>query len=89
MDGLPGSNGIVRAQNGTVYVANSKSGTIHVLEEQNDHSLVLVDTIALGAFAGILRCSVLFLKPVFGHRRSSLGQPLHRYKRGNMGSGNP
>jgi arylesterase/paraoxonase len=63
MDGLPGSNGIARAQNGTVYVANSKSGAIHVLEEQNDHSLVLVDTIALGAFAGILRCNVLFLNP--------------------------
>ncbi|KAF8492341.1 serum paraoxonase/arylesterase [Russula emetica] len=47
MDGLPGSNGIARAQNGTVYVANSKAGQIHVLEEQNDHSLVLVDDIAL------------------------------------------
>jgi len=44
---LPGSNGIVRAQNGTVYVANSKFGQIHVLEEQNDHSLVLTDIIAL------------------------------------------
>jgi len=54
MDGLPGSNGIARAQNGTVYVANSKFGQIHVLEEQNDHSLVLTDIIALGAFAGIL-----------------------------------
>lgn len=58
MDGLPGSNGIARAQNGTVYVASSKCGRIHVLEEQNDHSLVLVDTIASGAFEGILRCSV-------------------------------
>ena len=54
VDGLPGSNGIARAQNGTVYVANSKSGQIHVLEEQNDHSLVVVDAIAVGAFAGIL-----------------------------------
>jgi arylesterase/paraoxonase len=61
MDGLPGSNGIARAQNGTVYVANSKSGQIHVLEEQNDHSFVLVDKIAFGAFARILRCSGLFL----------------------------
>jgi sugar lactone lactonase YvrE len=66
MDGLAGSNGIARAQNGTVYVADSNSGQIHVLEEQNDHSLVLVDSIALGAFAGILRCSVLFLNPVLG-----------------------
>jgi arylesterase/paraoxonase len=47
--GLPGSNGIARAQNGTFYVANSKFGQIHVLEEQNDHSLVLSDIIALGA----------------------------------------
>lgn len=49
MAGLPGSNGIARAQNGTVYVANSKFGQIHVLEEQSDHSLVLSDIIALGA----------------------------------------
>jgi hypothetical protein len=49
MDGLPGSNGIARAQNGTIYVANSKFGQIHVLEEQNDHSLVLSDIIVLGA----------------------------------------
>ena len=63
VDGLPGSNGIVRAQNGTVYVANSKFGQLHVLEEQNDHSLVLVDKISLGVFSGILRCVVLFLKP--------------------------
>ena len=55
MDGLHGSNGIVWTQNGTVYVGNSKSGQILVLEEQNDHSLVLVDNIALGAFAGIQR----------------------------------
>jgi arylesterase/paraoxonase len=61
--GLHGSNGIARAQNGTVYVTDFKSGKINVLEEQNDHSLVLVDTIALGAFAGILRFSVLFLNP--------------------------
>jgi len=66
MDGLHGSNGIVRTQNGTVYVGNSKSGQIVVLEEQNDHSLVLVDKIALGAFAGILRWSVLFLNPFLG-----------------------
>ncbi|KAI0000399.1 hypothetical protein BJV77DRAFT_385940 [Russula vinacea] len=45
--GLAGSNGIARAQNGTVYVANSKFGQIHVLEEQNGHSLVLTDIIAL------------------------------------------
>lgn len=51
--GLPGSNGIVRAQNGTVYVANSKFGQIHVLEEQNDHSLVLTDIIALGAYGSL------------------------------------
>jgi len=64
MDGLPGVNGIARAQNGTLYVGSfQRIGQIHVLEEQNDHSLVLVDRIALGAFAGILRRSVLFLNP--------------------------
>lgn len=61
IDGLSASNGIARAQNGTVYVANSRGHQIQVLEEQNDHSLVLVDNIALGTFAGILRCGVLFL----------------------------
>jgi len=40
----------VRAQNGTVYVADAKLGQIHVLEEQNDHSLVLVDAIAMDRF---------------------------------------
>jgi hypothetical protein len=50
VDGLTGSNGIVRAQNGTVYVADAKLGQIHVLEEQNDHSLVLVDAIAMDRF---------------------------------------
>jgi sugar lactone lactonase YvrE len=65
VDGLHGSNGIARAQNGTVYVTDFKSGQINVLEEQNDHSLVLVDTIALGAFGG-MRCSDLFLNPFLG-----------------------
>src|SRR5260370_16781161 len=55
MDGLPGSNGIARAQNGTVYVANSKFGQIHVLDQQNDHSLVLTHIIPFVPFAGILR----------------------------------
>ncbi|KAI0276382.1 serum paraoxonase/arylesterase [Russula aff. rugulosa BPL654] len=50
VDGLSGSNGIVRAQNGTVYVADAKLGGIHVLEEQNDHSLVLVDNIAMDRY---------------------------------------
>lgn len=45
--GLHGSNGIARAQNGTVYVANSKFGQIQVLEEQNEHDLVSTDSIAL------------------------------------------
>jgi hypothetical protein len=49
MAGLPASNGIARAQNGTFYVANTNFGQIHVLEEQSDHSLVLSDIIALGA----------------------------------------
>ena len=66
MGGLHGSNGIARAQNGTVYVGNSKSGQIVVLEEQSDHSLVLVDNIALGAFAGIQRCGIFFLNPFLG-----------------------
>jgi len=47
ISGFPGSNGIARAQNGTVYVGSSKLGEIRVLEEQNDHSLVLVDIISL------------------------------------------
>jgi hypothetical protein len=51
MAGLSGSNGIARAQNGTVYVANF--GQIHVLEEQSDHSLVLSDIIALGAWSNL------------------------------------
>jgi len=45
--GLHGSNGIARTQNGTVYVANSKFDQIQVLEEQNEHNLVLTDTISL------------------------------------------
>jgi arylesterase/paraoxonase len=53
MAGLPGSNGIARAQNGTIYVANSKFGQIRVLEEQNGHSLVLTDIIALGACSNL------------------------------------
>jgi arylesterase/paraoxonase len=48
ISGLQGSNGIARAQNGTVYVGNSKLGQIRVFEEQNDQSLVLTDIIALG-----------------------------------------
>jgi len=48
MGGLRGSNGIVRALNGTVYVASSLSGKINVFEEENDHSLVSGDVIALG-----------------------------------------
>ncbi|KAI9456620.1 hypothetical protein F5148DRAFT_1277113 [Russula earlei] len=47
ISGLHGANGITRAQNGTVYVANAKFGQIHVLEEQNEHYLVSTDTIAL------------------------------------------
>ena len=53
IDGLHGSNGIARALDGTVYVANSKFGEIRALEEQSDHSLVLTDVIALGAYHGI------------------------------------
>ena len=45
---LHGSNGIARAQNGTVYVGNSKLGQIRVFEEQSDQSFVLADIIALG-----------------------------------------
>ncbi|KAI0256143.1 serum paraoxonase/arylesterase [Lactifluus subvellereus] len=47
ISGLHGSNGIARAPNGTVYVANSKFGEIRVLEEQSNYSLVLTDAIAL------------------------------------------
>jgi arylesterase / paraoxonase len=48
ISGLHGNNGIARAQNGTVYVGNSKFGQIRVFEEQNDQSLVLTDIVALG-----------------------------------------
>ncbi|KAI0268669.1 serum paraoxonase/arylesterase [Gloeopeniophorella convolvens] len=44
---LLGSNGIARAQNGTVYLANIKLGQVRILEEQSDHSLVLTDTVTL------------------------------------------
>ncbi len=49
ISGLHGTNGIARAQNGSVYVGSSKAGQIRVYEEQNDQSLVLTDIIALGA----------------------------------------
>jgi len=49
ISGLHGTNGIARAQNGSVYVGSSKAGQIRVYEEQTDQSLVLTDIIALGA----------------------------------------
>jgi len=44
--GMLGNNGIVRSQNGTIYVASAKIGRISTFEEQSDHSLVLTDVIS-------------------------------------------
>ncbi|KAF8629870.1 hypothetical protein AX15_003229 [Amanita polypyramis BW_CC] len=43
--GIQGSNGIAKAENGTIYVANSKGGGVYVLERQSDNSLVLSEYI--------------------------------------------
>ena len=42
------SNGIVAAPNGTIYVANSITGVVEVLERQSDNSLVTTDSIKTG-----------------------------------------
>ncbi|KAF9482221.1 calcium-dependent phosphotriesterase [Pholiota conissans] len=39
------NNGITRAPNGTVYVADSTSGGLSILEPQDDHTLVLTDIV--------------------------------------------
>lgn len=80
--GLHGSNGIARAQNGTVYVGSSKSGQIRVFEEQNDQSLVLTDVIALGTS---MKFCVAWDPMTFFEHRSYRGQSLNRYKRCIMG----
>jgi len=43
------NNGIVRASNGTFYVAHTLSGGLSVLEEQSDNTLVITDYIQSGA----------------------------------------
>lgn len=45
-----GCNGIARAPNGTVYVANSIWGGLSILEEQADKTLVLTDKVATGEY---------------------------------------
>lgn len=47
--GLRGANGIARGNDGLYFVANDRFGEIFVLEMQDDHSLVLTDTIRSGA----------------------------------------
>ncbi|KAJ7579296.1 hypothetical protein C8J56DRAFT_965373 [Mycena floridula] len=45
ISGLPSSNGIAEASNGTIYVASVLGGSLRVLEQQQDHSLVVTDVI--------------------------------------------
>jgi hypothetical protein len=47
--GLRGANGIARGKDGLYFVANDKFGEIFILELQDDHSLVMTDTILTGA----------------------------------------
>jgi hypothetical protein len=47
---MNGNNGIVRAPNGTFYVANCMNGGLYILDEQADHTLVLLDVIPTGMF---------------------------------------
>ena len=42
------NNGITRAPNGTIYVADSTSGGLSILEPQDDHTLVLTDVVPVG-----------------------------------------
>ncbi|KAF5351735.1 hypothetical protein D9756_007674 [Leucocoprinus leucothites] len=42
------NNGIVRASNGTFYVAHTLSGGLSILEEQSDNTLVITDHIQTG-----------------------------------------
>ncbi|KAF8971107.1 serum paraoxonase/arylesterase [Flammula alnicola] len=44
---MHGNNGIARAPNGTVYVANSLIGGLSILEPQADNTLVLTDIVAV------------------------------------------
>jgi sugar lactone lactonase YvrE len=45
---MNGNNGIARAPNGTFYVANCMAGGLSILDEQADHTLVLIDVIPTG-----------------------------------------
>jgi arylesterase / paraoxonase len=77
ISGLHGSNGITRAQNGTLYVGNSKLGQIRVFEEQNNQSFVLTDIITLGM--SMIMCSEPSVADgIFFEYRSNCRQPLHR-----------
>lgn len=42
------TNGIASASNGTIYVANSITGVVEVLERQSDNTLVTTDSIKTG-----------------------------------------
>ncbi len=42
------NNGIVQAENGTIYVSSTLSSGIRVLEKQEDNTLVLTDVIPSG-----------------------------------------
>lgn len=47
---LRGANGIARSKDGLYFVANPGFGELYVLEEQDDHSLVLTDTVRTGMY---------------------------------------
>lgn len=54
---MHGNNGIARAANGTLYVANALKGGLYVLEEQANNTLVLEDFVPVG------KCHHLLLSP--------------------------
>lgn len=46
--GLPGANGILRGPEGVIYVTNNEFGEVILLEQADDRSLNMVDTIHTG-----------------------------------------
>lgn len=56
---MNGNNGIARAANGTFYVANAMTGGLYILDEQADHTLVLIDVIPTGRSARSLFCRLM------------------------------
>ena len=58
---MNGNNGIARAPNGTFYVANCMTGGLYILDEQADHTLVLIDVIPTGDVS-FIQISVVFIR---------------------------